>query len=523
MSAPAAVRRAAPPATEPAPAAASRAQAVLALLVVVTALLALYHATVLSMVAVWWRSATFAHGFAIAPISGWLVWRKRGELARLPVRPDARVLAALPCAGAVWLLASVANVQVLHQFCLVLMTIAAAVAVLGVPLGRALAFPLAYLLLAVPFGEVLIGPLIGFTTDFCVLLLQLLGIPVFRDNNYLMLPTGSWSVVEACSGLRYLIASLAMGAVYAYLTYTSWQRRLAFVAVSLLVPVLANGVRAALIIVLGHWSDMTLAIGVDHLIYGWVFFGLVTWLLFRTGARWAQPPAAPTPAPVVPARAAPVTVRRLATVASAAVALAAVWPGIELAATTSAPPADEGGRELRLPPPPAPWTAVKMAPTDWHALHRGRPLRWSASYRDGARTVSLQLTWYRHQHGRDDLLAPVRRMVIPGLPRWHETPAGQRAIVVGQRRLRVQQSTEQSAETKLLVWRWYRQQGVDTSSAQLLKLRLAWSKLTGGDDSAAEIIVAAAYDDDRAQAERAMTALLDAMLPAIEQQLRQAA
>lgn len=35
------------------------------------------------------------------------------------------------------------------------------------------------------------------------------------------LTSGNWSVVEGCSGLRYLISSFTLGAVYAYLNYTS--------------------------------------------------------------------------------------------------------------------------------------------------------------------------------------------------------------------------------------------------------------------------------------------------------------
>jgi exosortase A len=492
----------------------------LAVALALAALGMLYGPTLWSMADVWLRSATFAHGIVIAPISGWLIWRQRQQLQQLPVRPATLALPLMPALGAVWLLATVAHVQVLQQFCVVLMAITAVITILGGQLARALSFPLGYLLLAVPFGEVLIAPLIDITASFCVLILQALAIPVFRENNYLTLPTGTWSVVEACSGLRYLIASLAMGTLYAYLTYRSTWRRLAFVAVSLLVPVIANGMRAAMIIMLGHWSDMTVALGVDHLIYGWVFFGLVTLLLFWIGGHWRQQPA-PWPPIVAPVTFAPPSTVRLAAVTVAALALAAIWPAIALlAADRDAAPAVPH-RALRLAAPPAPWRESAMTATDWHALHQGQPSRWSANYVDAGsgRTVSLQLTWYRHQRRHDELLAPVERVMVPGLPRWHATPIGQRQIVVDGRRLEIHQTIEQSSSVKLLVWRWYRQQDVDTSSAVLLKLLTAKNKLLGRSDSAAEIVVACAYDDDPAPAGRAMAALLQAMLPAIGQGL----
>lgn len=45
-----------------------------------------YRDTFMAMVGIWDRSDTFAHGFVIAPISAWLVWRRRqqvGDLGRL--------------------------------------------------------------------------------------------------------------------------------------------------------------------------------------------------------------------------------------------------------------------------------------------------------------------------------------------------------------------------------------------------------------------------------------------------------
>src|SRR5688572_229142 len=67
-------------------------------------LLLWYGDTVGSMVAIWKRSDTFAHGFLIMPISAWLIWRRRHDLSRLKLRPDFRVLSLLTLAGLGWLL-----------------------------------------------------------------------------------------------------------------------------------------------------------------------------------------------------------------------------------------------------------------------------------------------------------------------------------------------------------------------------------------------------------------------------------
>src|SRR2546423_1258251 len=87
-------------------------------------------------------------------------------------------------------------------------------------------------------------------------------------HGFVRFPTGSWWIVEACSGLRYLIASAMVGMLYAYLAYRSLSRRIAFVAASLAVPILANWLRAYMIVMIGYLSGNRLAVGIDHIIYG---------------------------------------------------------------------------------------------------------------------------------------------------------------------------------------------------------------------------------------------------------------
>ena len=252
------------------------------------ALLLLFHSTAWSMVAIWLRSETFAHGFLILPISLWLVWNQRDRLRNInPVPAPAVALLLLPI-GFGWLLATLVDVLVVQQLALVAMLVAGLWAILGHQLARALAFPLLFLFLAVPMGEALVAPMMEFTATSTVWLIQHTGIPVFREGLYFTLPSGQWSVVEACSGVRYIIASVTLGLLYAYLTYHSFARRFWFVVASLIVPIFANTARAYIIVMLGHLSDMRVATGVDHLVYGWVFFGLVMFILFWLGSFFRE-------------------------------------------------------------------------------------------------------------------------------------------------------------------------------------------------------------------------------------------
>ena len=186
------------------------------------------------------------------------------------------------------MLANLAGVLVVEQFALIAMIPTLVWTLLGLEVAWSIAFPLAFLFFAVPVGEALIPPMMEFTADFTVMALQLTGIPVYREGLFFTIPSGEWSVVEGCSGLRYLIASFTLGTLYGYLTYRSTARRIVFAALAVVVPIIANGLRAYMIVMIAHLSDMRLALGVDHYIYGWVFFGLVMLLLFWIGSFWRE-------------------------------------------------------------------------------------------------------------------------------------------------------------------------------------------------------------------------------------------
>ena len=258
------------------------------LLLLLLAILLVYREAATAMVLIWSRSDTFAHAFLVPPISLWLIWRQRQALAQQVPQPAPWMLPAFAAVALVWLLGELVAVNSVTQLALVAMLVLAVPVVLGFRITWVMLFPLAFLFFSAPVGEFLLPTLIGWTADFTVMALRLSGIPVLREGNQFQIPTGSWSVVEACSGVRYLIASFMVGTLFAYLNYSSAWRRWAFVGVAILVPILANWLRAYMIVMLGHVSGNTLAVGVDHLVYGWAFFGIVIGLMFFIGSRWSE-------------------------------------------------------------------------------------------------------------------------------------------------------------------------------------------------------------------------------------------
>jgi len=480
------------------------------------AIVLLYQTTFWSMLELWSRSQTFAHGFLIVPISIWLAWRQRKLLAALPPQPGLAGLLLLAGCGLAWLLANAANVQVVEQYAATAMLPACVLAILGWPAVRLLAFPLVYLLLAVPFGEVFIEPLIDFTASFTVAALQLTGVPVFRDGSNFFLPTGNWSVVEACSGLRYLIASLALGALFAHINCHSTGRRLAVMAAALVVPIVANGVRAYLIVMLGHLSNMRLAVGIDHLVYGWLFFGLVALLLFWFAARWRERPlaAAAATAATPAATSRPAAGIRAVLASLLSIAIAALWPALALLHqdVAAATPAST----LVLPTPPG-WQQL-AAPPAWRAPVAGQPLQWLASYRQETAQVSLQLSWFARQAPDAELLT---HQAHPYGELWTLRKHQKREVQVNGRGLAVREAVLSHGGERLLVWRVYRQGGVVTADPVLVKLLLAWGKLLGTRQDGADLIISTSYDELAPPPHPQLQAFLQAVLPLIEQRLQE--
>jgi exosortase/archaeosortase family protein len=151
-----------------------------------------------------------------------------------------------------------------------------------------MAGPLLYLYFLVPFGEFLTPRLQDFTTWFIRHGLDILGIPAFIDGYIIEIPQGTFFVAEACAGLRFLIASIAFGCLYALMMYRSPVRRLVFILVSMIVPVIANGFRGLGIVYLGYLLDSAQAAAADHIIYGWVFFSAVILVLIALGLPFRQ-------------------------------------------------------------------------------------------------------------------------------------------------------------------------------------------------------------------------------------------
>ena len=241
---------------------------------------ALFYSSLENMVSVWGQSKTYEHCYLIIPICLWLLWQKKEQLlstqvafARLPA-----LLLVFPLT--LWVIGRTANIAFFEHVAAITSLQLIIWSLIGTKAAKQNLFVIGYLWFLIPFGEELVPFLQQITTDMALVLLRLFDVPVFREGLYLTVPNGQFEIAEACSGIRFLIASLALGTLFSHVFFQKQWKFWSFVIFSFIFPIIANGLRVFGIIMIGNFIDMKYASGVDHLVYGWLFFSLVTLCTF---------------------------------------------------------------------------------------------------------------------------------------------------------------------------------------------------------------------------------------------------
>ena len=445
-------------------------------------LIALFWHDVRGLTDIWWTSTTFGHCLFIGPVVAWLVWQRRAGLAEVAPVAWTPGLALVALGGFGWLVGDAGGVALARHLGMVLMLQGAVVTILGPNVARALLFPLAYALFLVPFGEGLEGPLQTATVAMTMPLLHLFGVPAHVDGVLITIPGGYFEVAEACSGAKFVIAMIAYGTLVANVCFVSWRRRAIFMVVAVVVPVLANGLRAFGTIYAAYLTSVERATGLDHIVYGWVFFGLVMAATLALGWRWFD--RAPDAPQFDPERLQAVPRFRIDALIAAAMVLAtaAVFPAWSGAIA---------GRAQALP------TRIALPEVPgWHRTSSSTRGAWSPNYPgadhfllgryadDEGNAVDLAVAVYGSQHEGKELVAfgvgPLREddlwVRVADLP-----------DLAGGSVMRV----TAPGPVERQIASWYRVGDVVTHGGAMVKLETLKAKLLGGPQRAVAVHVSA--------------------------------
>jgi exosortase A len=490
---------------EPATAAGWREHCV-GLAALAAAILLLFRKDAADIVGIWYHASTFNHCLLIVPLIAWLVWQRWPELRQLAPAAWAPGVAIVAAGAFVWLLGDAGGLALARHTGLAVMLEGAVVACLGKAVARGLLFPLFYGLFLIPAGEELVPPMQTLTAKMSMVLLGLFHVPARLEGIFITTPTGLFQVAEACSGVKFLVAMAAYGALAANLCFRSWRRRAAFFAGCILVPVLANGLRAWGTIYIAYRAhSLKFAASFDHVFYGWIFFAIViaivmgaAWPFFdrKANDRWFDP------ADLQPPGTLPGPRRRLAVTALAATAIAAAAPlwSAAIASTGTAPvPA-----ALAVPQVPG-WTRVAAdTGRPWQPHFAGADRIASARYRDAAgHQVDLWLVVYARQEAGRKLIGFGQGAAGPGSA-WAWTtdapppPSGKSERIFSNGIVREVAS-------------FYRVGAIVTGSPAQVKLETMKVHLFGGPQRAVALLVSAEEPAGQGSARPAIDAFLRAL------------
>ncbi|PAL22682.1 exosortase A [Sphingopyxis sp. GW247-27LB] len=454
------------------------------------AILLLFRHDVADMAGIWWASSTFTHCLLMVPMIGWLVAQRAPLLKPLTPAFWWLALAWMAGAGVVWLVGEAAGVGLFRQLGLVLMLQGAVAVTLGAKLARALLFPLAYALLLVPFGEELVPLLQTLTAHISVVLLHLSGLSAEMEGVFITTRAGFFEVAEACSGVNFLIAMLAYAVFAAHLCFRSWTRRILFVALALATTIIANALRAYGTMVAAEIWGVEAAGGIDHVFYGWIFFGLVILAVMLVARRWFDRPANDAAVDVggldgLPRLAGPA--KAVLPAALAIPLLFAVWGALAGARTAPLP-------STMAVAAPSGWTLAAPQGIAWAPRFDGADQRLVRHFADArGRHVTVAVGGYERQAEGREVAAFGQGAVDPDGP-WAWSASLPAIDGAKTERLLHRGPVLRDAAT------WYVVDGHATGSARAAKFAGLKARLFGGDPRALSLIVSSEEGEGGARA-----------------------
>jgi len=266
------------------------------LLLAITVVLSAYYPTIFSAVQLWATHKTYGYAFVVLPIVVFLVWRDRALFANAAPRPSIHGAAIAVAFSALWLAGARLHILEMQHLALPGMLVGLIVSAIGWSNAARVWLPLAYLFLLAPAGTPLLPYLQDVATFLATVFLQMGQIPFYAEGYTIEVATGKYVIAPGCAGLNFILALATVAPLFCVLMYNTWSKRIAVLAVMMIVVPIANGFRVFAIIAIAEYTNRAIDIAADHLLYGWLFFSLIVLVMFWIGSFFADP-IAPLPLP----------------------------------------------------------------------------------------------------------------------------------------------------------------------------------------------------------------------------------
>jgi exosortase len=212
----------------------------------------------------------YSHGFIVPFISLYFIYLQKEKLSQIKQQNSITGLIVLFFALLLHILGTLLYIFSISGFSIFFLIIGLSLFLFGKEISKIIWFSLLFLVFMFPLPEAMISlisfPLKIFAAKAGVWIISILGIPIYLEGFNILIPAGPLLVGNPCSGLRSLIAFLALGSIFAYLEPVSIIKKWVLFLVSIPIALLSNIVRIPILILVSNYWGLEAA-GPDTLVH----------------------------------------------------------------------------------------------------------------------------------------------------------------------------------------------------------------------------------------------------------------
>lgn len=230
------------------------------------------------------RDTYYSHGILIPFVTAFLIWHKRRVLRTIPVKSSPWGMRLITLGISIHLLSALFQVYFTSGFSLIIVLFGLVLHIYGSRMLKELAFPLSFLVFMIPLPMVVVAnmsfKLKIFAAEIATFLLNSMRIPCVQDGSMIIMRHASVVVDDVCSGLRSLIALMALGAIFAYWMRGGWIKKSIIFLSSIPIAVITNVMRIGFLSTVSEVWGSKYAAGFLHELSGFIVFALAFLLLY---------------------------------------------------------------------------------------------------------------------------------------------------------------------------------------------------------------------------------------------------
>lgn len=475
----------------------SRATGPLAVFVIFGVVACIFWPTASHLLA-WQDNDPGTHSLVVVLVAWVLIFGLRDELSALPILPFPAGLIGLMGLGFIWLSGQLVFTVVFTQFAVIAMVPMAVMTLLGISWLTAMALPFFVLLFALPLWSPLIPTLVKWTAAVVELAIRASGVPIYRDGAYFVLPSGSWSIADACSGAMFLSTCLLLGILYASTIYRSTKKRLLFVAGSAMIGVIGNWVRVYMTMMIAHITDNRL-LRDQHYTFGWFLFAVLLTVYCWVGWRYRDTVQVAGSGPQ------PSGVQAIADSSSShkagksyfvilAVAIMATLIAWRLLETRLSVPYEGRKIEIADLSPHGDWLGVEKPNVEWAPELKNVSSFRVQSFEKGGQRVSVFVGVFQNESWNSKLVSVANQLASGEKSKWSLAERGVSLIEKSDGQFLAKTGIVIGGRDRILAWHWYWIDGISTSNDLRAKLEQLFMRLQGRRVASAWVAIYAVSD-----------------------------